>query len=453
MSTILNKLQSYTDCLVNKYGVPALSIAVWQQNTLHQAAAGTLNLNTDVKATTDSIFHIGSITKVFTACLIMQLVEEGRIALDSPVKQYLRDFHVADREATESITVRQLLNHTNGIVGDYFPDDLRASGNPIARYVDRINLIPQTHAPGEGFSYSNAAYAVAGRLLEVVLGMSWFEAVAERIYQPLGMVNAVAHPMESLRYRAAMGHVPQVEHPKQWQLSPSCYLSMGLSPAGRLSMSMADLVTFARAHLNDVDHTRTGQPWLAPETVSAMQQAQVALPPYASSYVTHWGLGWSLTRSAGTPIVGHDGLTAGQSAALRLLPEKGLVIAAATNCSDGSVLKQVVKDLLQDLADVELIDPEPSDTVDKPERFVGTFESFEHRYQLEWHNEQLTVSLHNKIAGTAPQPFYLKPIGDDSFACYWPDGRYTGSNMTFLESDHQGIPAALFMGYRRVNRV
>ena len=163
-------LQHYVDGLVEHYAIPALSLAIWHNKTLHRAAAGVLNSETGVEATTDSVFQSGSVTKVFTATLILQLVDAGRVALDKPVKHYLRDFQVADPQVTETVTVRQLLNHTNGLAGDFIVDDPVTGGNPIARYVDRCCLLPQVHPLGKYHSYSNAAYSIAGRLIEVVMG-------------------------------------------------------------------------------------------------------------------------------------------------------------------------------------------------------------------------------------------------------------------------------------------
>ena len=97
-----------------------------------------MNHETGVEAAADSVFQIGSITKVMTTCLVMQLVDEGKVDLDSPVKRYLRDFMIADAEASETTTVRQLLNHTSGMAGDFFPDDEGHEGNLIARYVDPL---------------------------------------------------------------------------------------------------------------------------------------------------------------------------------------------------------------------------------------------------------------------------------------------------------------------------
>ncbi len=112
-----------------------------------------------------------------TACLVMQLVDEGRVDLDCSVRDYLRDFQLADDSITQRLTVRQLLNHTSGIGGDFFPDDRGHQGNLIARYVDRCHLLPIVHPAGKMFSYSNSAYTVAGRLVEVVRGMSWYQAI------------------------------------------------------------------------------------------------------------------------------------------------------------------------------------------------------------------------------------------------------------------------------------
>ena len=174
---LLTDFQSYVDGIRERYQVPALSIAVWHQNTLYQAASGILNVETGVEATPDSIFQIASITKVFTASLIMQLVEEGKVDLDKPVKQYLRDFQLGDAHLSETITLAQLLDHSSGIPGDYFGDPSYTQSNALVRYIDGCSLLGSVHPPGERYSYSNAAYNIAGRLIEVVLGINWYDAI------------------------------------------------------------------------------------------------------------------------------------------------------------------------------------------------------------------------------------------------------------------------------------
>ena len=105
----LLNLHAFLEDICAEHNVPALSVAVWYNNQLYQAATGILNLDTGVEATPDSLFQIGSISKVFTASLMMQLVDEGKVELDIPVKQYLRDFQVADLEITHQVTVEPLI--------------------------------------------------------------------------------------------------------------------------------------------------------------------------------------------------------------------------------------------------------------------------------------------------------------------------------------------------------
>jgi CubicO group peptidase (beta-lactamase class C family) len=108
---------------VTAWRLPGAAAAVLHDGTIETAAAGTLNVDTGVEATTDSLFEIGSITKVYTATLVMQLVDAGLVELDAPIRRYVPDFRVADAAASDAITVRHLLTHTSGFDGgDYFFD-------------------------------------------------------------------------------------------------------------------------------------------------------------------------------------------------------------------------------------------------------------------------------------------------------------------------------------------
>ena len=106
---------------IQKHKVPGASAAVFRAGQWEVAAAGVTNVTTGVDVTAETVMHVGSITKVLNATLMMQLVDEGRVELAAPLKRYLPDFQVADRDATELITVEMLLNHTCGIDGEYFP--------------------------------------------------------------------------------------------------------------------------------------------------------------------------------------------------------------------------------------------------------------------------------------------------------------------------------------------
>lgn len=465
-------LQACIDNTIARQQIPGLSVALWHNNTLHAAAGGLLNVDTGVEATPDSVFQIGSITKVLTASLVMKLVEQDKLDLDTPVKTYLREFRVADREATEAITVRHLLSHTAGFDGDHYPDDTREMGNLIARYIDRLNLVPQHFPPGQGFTYSNGAYAVAGRLVEVLTGMSYFEAIEEWIYKPLGMKHAVGHPMNTLRYRAAMGHYPQAGKPGQWELAPVCYACLGLAPCGRLSMSASDVLTFARAHLNQGKNT-DGEVWLSPDTIAQMQQAQVTLPAH-SDPLSHWGLGWMLMQGSDNHAYGHDGLTVGQSALLRILPEHNTAIAVLSNSAKPGLLTGVAQEVLGSLAGLDLLgapladqaaETAPTKTT-QPEAaqqaqdlqvqdlqgLIGEYDSLGSRHRIALDGQQLTLTTHNKILPVPDCPLTLTPLDQHSFSCTNAEGLFAG-NCVFMDFNQQAQPQSLFMGLRRNRRI
>src|SRR3954466_13339235 len=114
--------QERLSLLADKHGVPGASLAILSGDEVAEASYGVLNVRTGAPATPDALFQIGSITKVWTATIVMQLVDEGKLDLDRPVVTYLPEFKVADADVTRQVTTRQLLTHTSGIDGDLFLD-------------------------------------------------------------------------------------------------------------------------------------------------------------------------------------------------------------------------------------------------------------------------------------------------------------------------------------------
>src|SRR6185369_11406532 len=141
--------------------VPGAAVAVLAGGDVVDFAAGVLSTATGVEATVDSVFQVGSITKVWTTTLVMQLVDEGRLDLDAPVRTYLPDFALADDAAAAVITVRQLLCHMSGFEGDIFTDTGRGD-DCVEKYVATLGTTSQLFPPGEMFSYNNAGFCVLG---------------------------------------------------------------------------------------------------------------------------------------------------------------------------------------------------------------------------------------------------------------------------------------------------
>lgn len=456
-SSILEDFQAYTERLIDTHNVPAISLALCYNQKLHKAAAGILNVETGIEATTDSIFQIGSITKVMTASLIMQLVDEGKVKLENPVKHYIRDFAIADSEARESITVRQLLNHTNGLAGDFFPDDIHDTGNPIARFVDRCHLLPLVHPVGEYYSYSNAAFAIAGRLIEVVTGGSWFDAMEERLFEPLGMKHSICRPMNVLRHRAAIGHFPDPNISSRWQLTEQSYLSLGQASAGSTpAMTPADLVVFAQAHLTQ-GIAKNGKEWLSKNAVSQMQQPQIQMPTTSTVLTSHMGLAWKLHRvkSSGRLFIDHMGGTLGQRSIICMVPDQDLSFAVLTNTAKDGVIESIAATLLQAFADIDIDESQPAVVTPTPENlavFNGAYQSFGDEFIFSVKDSQLTAVHQDTVVKNPAEVLQLRPLNDTTFWGYNRDSA-VAAKFQFLNPDSQGVYQRLSANGRILQRI
>ncbi|GAB2560453.1 serine hydrolase domain-containing protein [Nocardia heshunensis] len=340
--------------LIDKHEVPGAQVAVLADGEITDAAAGLLNTATGVAATTDSVFQIGSVTKTWTSTLVMQLVDEGLVELDAPLRQYLPDFRVRDEQAAATITIRQLLGHTSGIEGDLFLDTGRGD-DAVERFVAAIADAEQVHRPGELFSYCNSGYVLLGRVLEVLRGKPFDAVLRERLVSPLGLTRVATDADEAILFRAAVGHLDAgpggVARP-----TPIWALAASNSPAGaRLAMSAADLARYARMQLAG-GVTPDGTRLLPEAAITIMTTPHVELPDIG--YGSHWGLGWQLFDTAGSGLFGHDGSTFGQSAYLRIAPSAGVAIALLVNGGNATALfRDLVGELLDEHAGISLPAP------------------------------------------------------------------------------------------------
>ncbi|EPD69572.1 serine hydrolase domain-containing protein [Streptomyces sp. HGB0020] len=362
--------------LLDEYEVPGAAVAVDLGGEVADHGAGVLSLATGVEANAETLFQIGSITKVWTATLVMQLVDEGLVELDAPVRGRLPEFRIADESAAAAITVRQLLNHTAGFEGDIFTDTGK-DDDCVEKYVATLSDVPQLFAPGEMFSYNNAGYCVLGRLVEVVRGKPYAACLRDHLFTPLGLTHAAHGADEAILYRAAVGHLPPspgdpLQPAPVWHIAPSN------SPAGSLlAMRPRDLLAFARMHLDD-GTAGNGNVILSEATAKAMREREVELPRLGVMGDA-WGLGWEIFDGEDTGLIGHDGSTIGQSAFLRLVPEHDLAVALLTNGGNTlGLYRAVVGHMLRELADVDLpampvpsTDPQPVDAG----RYLGTYSS------------------------------------------------------------------------------
>jgi CubicO group peptidase (beta-lactamase class C family) len=374
-TTKTSTLQDRLDLLRERHGVPAASVAILRGDEVDAAASGVLNLATGVEATVDSLFQIGSITKVWTATLAMQLVDEGRIELDAPVSRCLPNFRVADEDVSAAVTIRHLLTHTSGIDGDHFADTGRGD-DCLERYVETCAELPQVHPLGATMSYCNTGFTVLGHVLEVVTGTVWDELLRTRLVEPLELTHTVTLPEDVLRFRAAIGHIQppgeELSHAPAWGLPRTA------GPAGAICSTATEVLGFAKLHLRD-GVGPNGERLLSEESARAMREPQVEVPTGGiGESEAHWGLGWSVYTWSGRTVVGHDGGTIGQAAFLRVVPDSGAAVALLTNGGDPfGLYRDLCGELLAEVAGVDLptepVPPESPLEVD-PTSYVGRYD-------------------------------------------------------------------------------
>ncbi|NUP03579.1 MAG: beta-lactamase family protein, partial [Nonomuraea sp.] len=298
--------------LIEKFRVPGASVAYWHEGEIHREAGGLLNLGTGVEATPDALFQAGSVTKVWTTAQIMLLIEEGRLDLGTRVADLVPGID-------GRVTVEQLLTHTSGIDGDFFHDTGRGD-DCLEKYVALLAARPLTHPPGATHSYSNGAFSVAGRLVELITGKVWDTALRDQLIDPLGLTGTWTLPEDVIRFRAATGHLGEANTP-----TPTWAIMRSNSPAGQICATASDLVRFGRSFVEG------GGP-LSPASVEAMASPRVELPEPV--FGTHWGLGWILDTWDGARVLLHGGNTIGQAAMLWAVPSTGTVVALLANGGD-----------------------------------------------------------------------------------------------------------------------
>lgn len=434
------------DELLARHHIPGVSVAILDQNQVDRYVAGVTNVNTGIPVSKDTIFLIGSITKVLTTTLVMQLVDRGDIDLDQPVRHYLPEFALANPDSTEHVTVRHLLTHTSGIAGDFLQDFGRGD-DAITRYVAGLESLPILHGVGEHFSYSNSGFMVAGKLIEELTGQSWHDVLKSQLLEPLGMRSTATLPEDALRYSVAVAHRRTSESFEVGEMWREFHAG---APAGFTPYATpADLLAFAKFHL-DGGIASDGTRVLSEASVSLMQEPQVQTIPSGPFDVSGWGLGWILNRYGSEPVMGHNG---GSSASLRVLPERQFAIAVLTNASGGVNLgREIISEIVHEkfgLAISDGPDSFPQNTSSSLANYAGTYQHIGYSATIEYNNGRLEM-----VTGArGSQPEERVPLQEINSSTFCGNFRDRGNaKISFLEVDANGQPGYLHTGLRAYRR-
>jgi len=351
----------------------------------------------------------------------MQLVDEGKLGLDEPVRAYLPDFELADEHASAAITIRQLMTHTSGFGGDVFTDT-GYGDDCVEKYVITLADQEQLFPPGEYYSYNNAGFCVLGRIIEVLRGKSFDQCLKDHLIEPLKLTHAATGPYEAILHRAAVGHV---RFDKNQEPKPTSVWALQRSngPAGAMfAMSASDLMVFAKMHL-DGGLGPDGGRLLSEKSTHAMQETQVTMPHIGTCDQAR-GLSWAIYNlDGGGRIIGHDGSTIGQGAFFRMVPEHDLAIAVLANGGNmGNVWHEIYARVLHDLTGLDAPPeavPDPTATMPDTSRFVGRYtnageDNFirvdeDGRVFLDYAAKGINAEL-----GEQPESFELLPYSDNA---------------------------------------
>ncbi|MEU3166769.1 serine hydrolase domain-containing protein [Streptosporangium sp. NPDC006930] len=322
--------------LAREHRVPGAQLAVHHAGETVTAEIGEETYGSGEPVTRRSAFPLGSLTKPFTATLVMALAGGGDIDLDAPLAEYVPEVGPGGR-----MTPRGLLSHTGGLASNI--DEGGEHSEVRRRWVARhCRESAAVHPPGTVFSYSNIGYILAGHLVEVVTGMSWWEATEAILLKPLDIAPAfVVGPPSGFRPQAT-GHTVRQGRDRPLPVTGQT-LPKVAAPSAGLALGAADLVTFARSHLGALSLQAAIDRDCARE-MRRDQLTDVKAGPFGMA--DSWGLGWAIYRDAGTDWFGHDGTGEGTSCHLRFEEAAGTVVALTTNAATGVALWE---DLLEEL--------------------------------------------------------------------------------------------------------
>ncbi len=331
--------------------VPGATVGVLVGGDTHVATYGETNVEYPRAVSPATLFQVGSISKTFTSALMMMLVEDGLISLDDPVARHLPTLASETGLDTESITIEQLLSHQSGFDGDHlFTHDTTAG---LAALVGARRLFD----PGDGFSYSNAGFSIAGAVIETVTGAVFNHLVRDRLLHPLGMLSATYFADEAITYDVAAPHwvydrkgyvIRGAGWQPGWELEPIDHAPGGLIASGE------HLLTWCRFQRDGM--ASDGTALLSQESLTRLHS-----PVIQANFRTGIALDWFVRTIDGVATYGHGGLTAGYASDLLVVPDRDFAFVALTNSTNGGTLTRRMREwALAHYAAITESDPTPN---------------------------------------------------------------------------------------------
>jgi len=331
-NTRFEPLVSLTEARMKEFGVPGVALAIISGSEVTIRGLGVTNVEDPLPVTEHTVFPIASISKTFAATAMMRLVEQGKIQLRAPVRTYLPDFRVRDEAVSRDVTVWHLLTHLGGWEGQVSGPE--RGTETLKNFVASITDLMQVAPPGKAWSYNNAGFSIAGRVIETVTGTPINRAIGDLVFKPLGLEHAGTTAGDFMVNRFAAGHTSRDgKTTLQRPFSPSTSVT-----AGGVGLCITDLVAYARFHMGD-GTAASGERVLTHESLEQMRTPQA----HKQGTDDDIGLAWHIRQVGSIRTFGHGGTLGGHVLLLEIVPERNFAIAILTNASTGWRLIQDVE--------------------------------------------------------------------------------------------------------------
>lgn len=444
-------LQQVFDRIAAESGTVGAQVSVVLGDRRVDLVYGAANVALGAQMTKDTSIQIGSSTKVFNAAMIMTLVDEGALDLDTPVQRYFPGFKLADAAAAKTMTLRQLLSMSAGIDnGAYTVHD---GQDALAQYIASLNTLPQAFPPGAYFGYSNAGTDIAGYVAQVVKKQSWDALLRDRILNPASLTTAETRAEELPYYRVSLGYMPK-KNDEPAVVKRPWYITQGQGPAGStLAMSAHDLASFGSLFVRG-GQTLDGKRVLSESALKTMMTPTINVP--AKSIATAWGVGPLQQMWNGTPVWGHPGGNQSGASYLLWIPKLQGVFAVTTNTPEAgsSMMTQVIAAFAPRVFGLEapkLSAPKtPVRVAAAP--YLGTYSTIDTQYVVTQEKGTLFVDISSTnpdVRATDRHP--LTALGDDRFM-YLGKGDHP-AEVAFFGKDAKGRRTGLIAPYFPARRV
>lgn len=339
----LKGIDKYIETAMKDWKVPGVAMVVVKDGKVaYSKGYGYRDVAKKLPVTSKTLFAIGSSTKAFTAASVCQLVDDGVLDLDKPVKSYLPDFKLYDDYVSDKMTPRDLLCHRSGLPRH----DLVWYGSDYSReeIYKKLQHLEATQGFRAGWQYQNLMFMTAGYLVERLAKKSWEKFIQERIFKPLGMTgsNLSVKAMEKVSDRA-IGY-----QEKDAEVVAMPYRNIdAIGPAGSINSNIEDMTKWLMIQLNDGKYK--DQQIFSAGMLKQMHRPHSIVPGNANKYRFYntYGLGWFITSYRGKLMIQHGGNIDGFSAMVGLMPKEKTGIVILTN-KNGTPITSVIRNRVFD---------------------------------------------------------------------------------------------------------